>query len=62
LVFDFLSGTDPRFPNNYHAHFNLSQKPDAGVLLSYTGSMNTGARIRVLNMYGRTNLYTAQPA
>ena len=62
LVFDFLSGTDPRFPNNYHAHFNLSQKPDAGVLLSYTGSMNSGARVRVLNMYGRTNLYTAQPA
>lgn len=61
LVYDFLSGTDPRYPNNFKAHFNLLQKPDAGVRISYTGTMQTGAKLRIVNLYGRTNLYTAQP-
>jgi hypothetical protein len=62
LVYDFLSGTDPEYPNNFTAHLNLSQKPDAGVMLSYAGTINTGAVIRIVNMYGRQNLYTASPA
>ncbi len=59
LVYDFLAGTDPAYPNDLVGAFNLAQKPSAGVTLSYTGTLKAGASIHVVGMFGRANLYTA---
>ena len=59
LVFDWMAGTDPEYPNR-HGYFDIGALRDAGIAFSTNATLKTGAEICFYNIYLVPDLYVVQ--